>query len=354
MKKMLCYPAMRDGTKLVTWVTLPGDGTGKYPAILSRNPYAAAPEPGTPAVQENLPDGGAEAHGFASVANHCRGRGGSEGDFLPFYREKEDGLDVIAWIEEQPWFDGRLYFSGGSYLGYVQLAMYDSLPPCVKGASTAVMANDGRFTFFQNGVFKADVGPIWFPGMYHYGDLIHHDAHTSFEREWEKLPMGEYAKRIYGYDVPCFSGIWKMKDDPMAMPEYFTQAIDSMKKLNIPILMVTGWAEPFFNGTWRMWDEIPAGIREKCAFLVGPWSHGCSVLEGWNYPFTDAGTPPACELAWLLHLRDGTPLDEKIKEGCINYYHVGKGVWEHAETWPLEPADTPLYLYGKACRNGAV
>ncbi|GEM_PF-1979301 len=344
MKKMICRPAMRDGVKLLTWVELPGDGTGKYPAILSRNPYAPAPAADVPEVQENLPESYAAQNGFARVDQNCRGKGGSEGDFVPFHDERADGLDTIAWIEQQPWFDGRIYLTGGSYLGFVQLAMYEVLPPSVKGAFTAVMADDGRYTFFRNGVFKADLGPIWFPGVYHYQDLIYGSAHGSYDAEWDKNPMSTYMRRIYGYDVPAFNNIWYLRNDPMAMPDYFSQAFNCMTKLHTPMLMVTGWSEPFFSGTWRMWDKIPAGIKSSCAFVVGPWSHGCAVDPTWSYPFENGNQPRDLEMQWFLYLRDGKPMDNGVRLGAVNYYHVGKAAWECADAFPDEAQTKKLYL----------
>jgi predicted acyl esterase len=47
-------------------------------------------------------------------------------------QEREDGLATLDWVVKQAWFDGSIVLIGGSYLGYVQWAVADRLPPEVK------------------------------------------------------------------------------------------------------------------------------------------------------------------------------------------------------------------------------
>lgn len=344
MKRFRCMVPMRDGVNLLTYVSLPGDGTGKYSVMLARNPYCPPPEPDEPDTVE-LEDSYAASLGFAVVDQRCRGKGGSEGECIPFYHEREDGLDTIAWIEQQPWFDGRIYLNGGSYLTYVHLSYMDILPESVKGASLAVMPTDGRQAFFKNGVYKADVGPMWYLGMYHPWDLIHGDPGTSFHKEWFKYPMSEYPRRVYGYDVPYFNETWKLRTDPRACPHGFSDALDAMRKCRVPVLLSGGWAEMFFDGMVQMWHELPPETRTKSAFILGPWSHGLSIQEDWVYPFENASYDFGYELQWFCHLRDGAPLSG-IVPGKVKYYHIGKNEWVYADDFPSSAPSKPLYLAG--------
>ena len=63
------------------------------------------------------------------VLQSCRGTFDSGGEFDPMRHEREDGLDTVAWIERQPWFDGNLFTSGPSYLGYTQWALAPDAGP---------------------------------------------------------------------------------------------------------------------------------------------------------------------------------------------------------------------------------
>jgi CubicO group peptidase (beta-lactamase class C family) len=54
---------------------------------------------------------------------------GSTGDFYPMANEAGDAQDAVAWLRTQPWFDGRLATSGGSYVGWTQWALLMDPPP---------------------------------------------------------------------------------------------------------------------------------------------------------------------------------------------------------------------------------
>ena len=86
----------------------------QVPAVLIRTPYGKSV--------------GKEAYyrfvqrGYAVVIQDTRGREDSTGVWQPNYYEVEDGDDTLNWIAAQPWSDGSVSMTGGSYLGYVQWA----------------------------------------------------------------------------------------------------------------------------------------------------------------------------------------------------------------------------------------
>jgi len=91
---------MRDGICLATDIYLPSS-EGPHPAILGRTPY-----------NKNSPNFGRlidawNGHGYALLIQDVRGRGDSEGEFLPYRQEPPDGYDTIEWIASQPWSDGK-------------------------------------------------------------------------------------------------------------------------------------------------------------------------------------------------------------------------------------------------------
>ena len=47
-------------------------------------------------------------------------------------QERDDGLATLEWVVKQPWFGTAIVLLGGSYLGYVQWAVADRLPPEAK------------------------------------------------------------------------------------------------------------------------------------------------------------------------------------------------------------------------------
>ena len=92
---------MRDGIELSADIYRP-DMPGKFPCILNRTPYLKSSETA-------LEFGRYFAqHGYAFVAVDVRGRGDSQGTFIPYRMEGRDGYDSVEWCASQPWSTGRV------------------------------------------------------------------------------------------------------------------------------------------------------------------------------------------------------------------------------------------------------
>src|SRR6202453_5405414 len=125
----------RDGVRLATDVYLPA-AAGPFPVIMERTPYGrhlasrseitAANR--TPASRAEVA-AGFTAHGYAVVYQDTRGRYGSEGRFVKYLSDGEDGFDTCAWLRAQPWCDGRICTMGLSYAAHTQAALACLDPP---------------------------------------------------------------------------------------------------------------------------------------------------------------------------------------------------------------------------------
>ncbi len=69
------------------------------------------------------------SHGYVFALVDVRGRGNSGGDFEPFAQEPHDGHDVVEWLAQQPFCDGKVAMWGGSYAGFDQWATAKEMPP---------------------------------------------------------------------------------------------------------------------------------------------------------------------------------------------------------------------------------
>lgn len=83
-------------------------------------------------------------HGYIFVRAEGRGTGASEGFRIADYThtEAEDGADVVNWIAAQPWSDGKVGMTGGSYPGMTQLQVAAQAPPALKAIFPAAPALD--------------------------------------------------------------------------------------------------------------------------------------------------------------------------------------------------------------------
>ena len=104
-----------DGLKLFTVILLP-EPTGKFPVVIVRNPYVDSYEY---EKEENVAIAYLNENkewlnrGYAVVIQHCRGRGKSEGDCVPYINEREDGLSLQEWVRKQSFYNGEIFLKGG-------------------------------------------------------------------------------------------------------------------------------------------------------------------------------------------------------------------------------------------------
>ncbi|MEK7402198.1 MAG: CocE/NonD family hydrolase [Gemmatimonadota bacterium] len=146
---------MRDGVRLATDAYIP-DGDGQWPVILERTPYGKA----TPSRSERTPENpkplGRAAvadffvwRGYVVVYQDCRGRYKSDGEFVKYLSDGNDGYDTCEWILKQPWCNGRIGTMGLSYAAHAQGALGSAGAPGV----TAMFLDSGGFSnAYQGGI----------------------------------------------------------------------------------------------------------------------------------------------------------------------------------------------------------
>ena len=114
---------MRDGVKLHTIYYFPKeDGTAEektYPVILTRTCY-----PGNDRIHRAYGEGLAR-RGYVYVYQYCRGRENSEGKWEPNINERNDGIDTMDYLVEQPWCEILGYW-GHSYTSMTGWAFADA------------------------------------------------------------------------------------------------------------------------------------------------------------------------------------------------------------------------------------
>ena len=99
--------------KLFTVISLP-DRKGFFPVVIYRSPYVDSAEllsEDEICAQKAVEYQKWNEAGYAVVFQHCRGRGKSSGDCVPYIYERDDGLFLQSWIRKQSFYNGELYLS---------------------------------------------------------------------------------------------------------------------------------------------------------------------------------------------------------------------------------------------------
>ena len=76
-------------------------------------------------------------------------------------REAEDAQDTIAWLREQPWFDGNLATMGMSYVAFTQWALLADPPPELRASVMVAGPHDFSQAVWENGSFALETYLGW-------------------------------------------------------------------------------------------------------------------------------------------------------------------------------------------------
>ena len=307
------YPvAMRDGVRLMTSVYLP-EGEGPWPAVVARTPYN---KDGVKRRAQMFNDAG-----FVFVGQDTRGKFKSEGEFIPFDRDREDGYDTIEWIASQPWCDGNVGITGGSALGIAGNRAAAEAPPHLK-AAYVVVAPEGLFhqSRFIGGVFK--------------------ESHAG----------GWMRKNGAGDQVDAIKKRVLMDDDWRR-----TDFVHHRHKVKIPVYNVGGWYDIFSQGNINnfvyLQEEGQEGARGNQKLLMGPFGHG-AISGDLEYPEGGSLRTGHEEIRWFEYWLKG--VDNGIMdEPPVRYYMMAAARkdrisphnrWIEADAWPPPGRELRLYL----------
>ena len=130
---------MRDSITLSADIYRPIDSSHisrKYPVILTRTPYMKLNERILVSAKYFA------ERGYIYVAMDVRGRGDSDGTFVPYFNEGRDGDDAIEWCAIQAWSDGNVGTIGSSYPGCIQWLAALQKPQHLKAMVVRVTPSD--------------------------------------------------------------------------------------------------------------------------------------------------------------------------------------------------------------------
>lgn len=340
---------MRDGVELSADVYLPPGGGSAWPAIVQRTPYDN---------NDDLWVGIARffaGHGYAFVTQDVRGRGDSDGKFVPFANEGPDGYDTIEWVATQPWCDGKVGMIGGSYGGYVQWAAAKERPPHL--AAIAASASGGRWGEELPFRFGA-ITPFAFWWLNIVGGRTVQKTQADWPRLFKHRPLRDIDVALGRTNTAWRE--WLAHD---TFDDYWQRMslIGHFQHIAVPALHVTGWFDNDQWGALHFWHgmvtESPAAERQW--LLVGPWDHGGTRRPAQQYGGLDFGPESVVDTDavhlrffdyWLKGEQNGLDTDQRVKS-----FAMGANEWSEHASWP--PPGTrgrPFYLHSGGNANTLV
>jgi len=336
---------MPDGIHLQTDYYAPL-GRGLFPTILIRTPYGrngrVTPSGVLPAfIARRFAE-----RGYNVVIQDVRGRFDSEGKFEPFVNETEDGKATLAWLEEQPWFNGLLGMWGLSYLGYVQWAIARDAPfylralmPVISGSRLPVNGvRDGPLAMDE--LFRWILEMDWMDQMHrpkgfvYFNRIIPMIEDRIVKRAASHLPLNTADRVLLGREVNFYQDwlVHPSSDDPYWSP--LGQG-DLTESVNASVHLVSGWYDILLRETLDDYNALRSHGRNPYLTL-GPFSH--IDFECYWESLRQA-------IAWFdANLKRDRRL---LREKPVRLYVMGAGEWREFESWPPPARETPYYLIGR-------
>ena len=318
---------MDDGVALHTRIVRPA-GDGPAPTVLLRNPYSAL----TPTLW--LYCGVFARYGYACVQQDVRGQGRSDGEWVPLVHERADGLSTLRWLTRQPFVDGNIALVGPSYLGGVQWAVADAVPPEVKTMVPMVFGPDLHPVVYERGLFRHEVMTAWAALMPTSGMRLMRGA-DDYLAALAHHPHDRVDVDVLGAELPWYrqwlsspastDAAWQRADvvELRTMPQ----------RVHTPMLLIGGFFDPFFEAQQRAWSQL--GSRADSAFVIGPWNHLGEVSGDVDMgPASGGGLMQwPLLLDWLGHHLKGEPL-RLLRQGQVHLLAPGEQTWRDVPTWP--------------------
>jgi putative CocE/NonD family hydrolase len=323
-----------DGVNLVGDAHLPGDGKGRYPAVIDMEPYGRSTS--TAYVPE----------GYARVNTDVRGSGKSGGALcLLCMREQKDVYDVVEWVARQPWSNGHVALYGYSYSAITSLLGAALQPPHLDAVVVGHPPTDPyRDVLWHNGLYDQGFVGQWFAGQTAAQSIGIGVQPQVLDRAQQQFAI---ETRLIPHDGPLYQE---------------RSVLAKIKQITVPVYIFTGWQDMYSRGDLRLID----GLASKNNLLVIDPSthHGTGQAGEVGAPYggspsdqvasgvaLSAEPPKGEDTAWLDRFVKGqrNGIENRPR---VRYFDMGDRKWRAAPSWRAA-SDRLSTLYLSAARSGS-
>lgn len=324
---------LRDGLSLSAMLYLPPHRQRSSPALFTMTAYVAQTHHHYAITFAR--------HGFAFLIVDVRGRGSSEGQFDP-RNEAGDGYDIVEWLAQQPYCNGKVAMWGGSYLGRCQWATASRHPPHLATIVPVASPFYGVDVPLRNNIFTPyTVRWLSILSGRTLQDRIFADHPfwtQKFQRCFEDGVRFSDIDRALGVPSALFQE-WLAHPQQDAYWDAYEPTAEQYSRISIPILTVTGAYDGDQPGALehyrRHLQSTPLSVRAKHYLIIGPWDHAGTGAPKDEFGGLKVGPASVIDLpklyvewhAWVM--QDG-PKPSFLRKN-VAYYVTGAEVWRYAD-----------------------
>jgi putative CocE/NonD family hydrolase len=320
------------------------EGNGPFPVLLMRQPYGRAI---ASTVVYAHPIWYA-SHGYIVVIQDVRGRGTSGGEFNLFRHEAKDGYASVLWAADLPKSNGQVGMYGFSYQGMTQLYAAATGPEPLKTIIPAMAGYDlYADKAYENGALLLQAGLGWALQLAAETARLKGDE-TAFQNLYtaaHNLPLNDTIPARPGIlsELAPDSFFHDWLDHPQP-DDYWQQLYPKLSQVNLPMLHIGGWFDPYLKGNVRLYRQMRAQSDHPQHLWIGPWGHIPWGRRVGNRDFGPAAESPIdqLQLRWFDWFLKGKPMALAEAEP-VQLFTMGANQWQGFSDWPSGPV-RPLYL----------
>ncbi|WP_084654991.1 CocE/NonD family hydrolase [Nocardia altamirensis] len=293
--------------------------------------------------------------GYTLVVADVRGTGFSQGTWDTLgAREQLDTREVIDWAATQPWSNGKVGMSGGSYAGINQLRAAENAPPALKAIFPVEPGSDlMRDVVAPGGGIGATFLPLWLSNVNQLKLIpdMRSMLDGTFDWRWFRDrvadPSTNYDLLIQALITPSLADVPPTLAAALDRDSDFRKGIlGHPDRITVPTFVYGGWHDIFANSATTLFNAIPLAANEK-RLVVGDTYHA-NPGAGTGVP----GGPPRLEVLqrvwfdkWLKNI------DHGIGDfGPVTVWEQGGG-WVTLDEFP-QPDTTHRRVYLTATPSG--
>ena len=290
--------------------------------------------------------------GFALVQVDARGTGASFGTWPRAWTndQRDDLIEAVDWIVEQPWSDGTVGGFGTSYDGTTAHLLAST-------GHSAVRAVIPRFALFDAYLHIAMPGGVPFDWFLETWSSVnwHLDGFPERATVPPPVPLVTQVRPVEGEEEGVEKArvehasnwdLWASVRSATSREELIGAdglnvdeatplgRIDELRQAKVPMWVWSSW----FDGAYAAAALAQLGDPElDVRVTIGPWAHGAgmSVLGDPFFPGEplkpDTNEQHAQMASFLHYHADGEGQDPSPSR--LRYYTLGEG-WEESESWP--------------------
>lgn len=262
------YITLSDGIRLAFKIWMPTDAEDRpVPAILEYLPYRK--RDGT-ARRDEINHPYLASHGYGCIRVDIRGSGESEGLLTDEYtlQEQKDGIEVLDWLAQQTWCDGKIGMMGISWGGFNALQIAAHSPKNLH-AVMSVCSTNNRYTddiHWMGGSLLTD-NFQWAAVMW-----------AMMSRAPDPLLVGDRWREMWldRLNQQPFLAMEWLKHS--AYDDYWKQGsiCENPENIKCPVYLVGGFADGYPNTIPDMLETLTCARKG----LIGPWKHMYPNLSG--------------------------------------------------------------------------